>query len=113
MIFLYNSTGYIPIFGSYGQGTQQPKNVIVEKIVPRETWDVILNMSEYHSQPPDLFVYSPITYDYFFCEVKGPRDKLRETQVQYFDLLQKVSGKPVYTIRYKLAPFSRQHSLEK
>lgn len=39
------------------------------------------------------------------CEVKGPGDRLRESQAQYFQALQEVSGKPVYLIKARFAPF--------
>jgi hypothetical protein len=107
MIFLYNSTGSIPIFGSFGLQTQPRKNLIVKEVVSERTWETITRMSEYHSQPPDILAYAPDKSDFFFCEVKGPGDRLRETQAQYFQLLEEVSGKPVYTIRYRIAPFSK------
>ena len=107
VIFIHNATGYIPLLGSYGWKTQADKNALVREMVSNETWDLIMNQKSHHSQPPDLFVYSPDKSNYFFCEVKGPGDRLRETQMQYFMLLQEVSGKPVYTIKYKLAPFGK------
>jgi hypothetical protein len=107
IIFLYNATGYIPIFGNYGWETQPYKNTLIKEFVSKETWEVIMSQKKYHSQPPDLFVYAPDKTDYFFCEVKGPGDRLRETQIQYFQLLQEISGKPVYTIKFRLAPFKK------
>ena len=107
IIFLHNATGYIPIFGSYGWGTQEYKNNLVKELVSEETWGLIMSQKKHRSQPPDLFAYAPDKTNYFFCEVKGPGDRLRETQIQYFQLLQEVSGKPVYTIKYKYAPFNK------
>jgi hypothetical protein len=99
IIFLYNATGYASIFGSFGWQTQPRKNLLVQELVSDKAWELITKMGEYHSQPPDIFAYAPDKSDFFFCEVKGPGDRLRETQVQYFQLLQEVSGKPVYTIK--------------
>lgn len=107
IIFLYNATGYIPIFGSYGWSTQKHKNTLIQELVSKENWDLIMSQKKHRSQPPDLFAYSPDKTNYFFCEVKGPGDRLRDTQVQYFNLLQEISGKPVYTIKYKIAPFGK------
>jgi hypothetical protein len=106
-IFLYNATGYISVFGSFGYKSQPCKNALVEELVSKQTWEIITSMRKYRSQAPDLLCYAPDKSDYFFCEVKGPGDRLRETQVQYFQLLQEVSAKPVYTVKYKFAPFSR------
>jgi hypothetical protein len=39
---------------------------------------------ESHVQCPDLLVYKPDFADWFFCEVKGPKDRLREEQIRYF-----------------------------
>jgi hypothetical protein len=107
IIFISNATGYIPIFGGFGQKTQPRKNAVIKELVSAQTWEIIMSTRHYHSQPPDLFAYAPDKTNYFFCEVKGPGDRLRETQLKYFQLLQEISGKPVYTIRYKFAPFSK------
>lgn len=106
IIFLHNATGYIPILGSYGWGTQPHKNSLVRELVSTETWETIMSQKKYHSQPPDLFAYAPDKSDYFFCEVKGPGDRLRDTQIQYFQLLAEVSCRPVYMIKYRFAPFN-------
>ncbi|OZC02380.1 hypothetical protein BSZ36_04945 [Rubricoccus marinus] len=47
---------------------------------------------------PDLLVFAPDFSDYFFCEVKGPRDRLRDVQVQYFAEVAKVSGKEIVVL---------------
>ena len=107
MIFLYNATGYHSIFGSYGLGTHSQKNTLVKEFVSEKAWEVILYKGKLHPMPPDIFAYAPDRSDYFFCEVKGPGDYLRERQVRYFQLLQEVTGKPVYMIKYRLAPFKR------
>lgn len=41
---------------------------------------------QYHSQPPDLFVFNG--KDYFFVEVKRDRDLLRECQRAYFKKIE-------------------------
>lgn len=35
-------------------------------------------------QGPDLLMYSPDESNFFFCEVKGPNDRLRPKQEKYF-----------------------------
>ena len=49
-----------------------------------------------------MLVYTPNRSDWFFCEVKGPRDKLRGAQAAFFRELSKRSGKPIrmVNIRY-------------
>jgi len=107
-IFIYNSTGYIPVFGSYFNKGHVRKRKIVKSIVSPATWDLLENMKEWECQPPDVFAYAPDESDYFFCEAKGPGDKIRPKQEKYFRELERVSGKPVYTVTYKLAPFGKK-----
>ena len=107
MIFLFNATGYHSIFGGYGLGTHPQKNMLVKSLVSEKTWEFILDKSTSHPMPPDVFAYTPDRSDYFFCEVKGPGDHLRDTQARYFQALQELSGKPVYTVKYGFAPFNK------
>jgi hypothetical protein len=107
MIFLFNATGYHSIFGSYGMETHSQKNTFVKALVSEKTWELILDKSKPHLMPPDIFAYAPDKSDYFFCEVKGPGDRLRDTQVQYFQAMQEISGKPVYMIKFRFAPFNK------
>ena len=51
------------------------------------------------SQCPDLALYLPDFSDWFFCEVKGPTDRLSPAQKRYFSRLEDVSGKPVRSIK--------------
>lgn len=41
--------------------------------------------------------------DWFFCEVKGPRDRLAPEQKHKFEALATVSGKPVRLLWLKCA----------
>jgi hypothetical protein len=104
-IFLYNATGYSSIAGSYCYKNQSAKRQIVQGLVSPETWILINQPQRYNSQPPDLLAYIPGSKDYFFCEVKGPGDKIRETQELYFEEIMKVSGKPVFLMVFRNAPF--------
>ena len=51
------------------------------------------------TQAPDLLVYKPDFSDWFFCEVKGGKDRLREEQESRFEILSALSKKPVYMIK--------------
>jgi len=44
-------------------------------------------------------VYKPDFSDWFFCEVKGGKDRLREEQKNRFEILSALSGKPIYLIK--------------
>jgi len=104
-IFLYDATGYISISGSYCYENQTAKRQIVRRLVSPDTWNLINQPKKYNSQPPDLLAYAPNSKDYFFCEVKGPGDRIKRTQELYFEELMKISGKPVYLAAYRNAPF--------
>ena len=108
IIFLYNATGYIPILGNYGLQTQPHKNAIVKELVSNETWGLVTYKGGSQPMPPDVFVYAPDKSDFFFCEVKGPSDRLRAPQVKYFQQIQETSGKLVYTVKYRFAPFNKK-----
>jgi len=47
------------------------------------------------------FVYTPNHTDWFFCEVKGPNDKLRNEQMDFFSELENIAGKPIFVIKFE------------
>jgi len=47
-------------------------------------------------------MYAEDLSDWFFCEVKGPRDRLRGKQVRKFGLLAEMTSKPVRLIEFRL-----------
>ena len=51
-------------------------------------------------QCPDLLVYHPDLSDWFFCEVKGPRDSLRPEQIELFREMEHTTGKDVYVVNF-------------
>ncbi len=52
-------------------------------------------------------MYAPDLTDWFFCEVKGPGDRLRAAQRTKFVAIAKLTGKPVRVLRFKWAPRQR------
>jgi hypothetical protein len=105
-IVLHHSTGYLSLVGKYQFGKHERKRAILEEVVSPETYRLIVDHPEFGTtQPPDLLMYAPDRSDYFFCEVKGPGDRLRSTQRDFFDALREVSGKPIHMLRL------REHSL--
>ena len=53
------------------------------------------------AQPPDLLMYAQDLSDWFFCEVKGPGDRLRAEQLSKFEALAETSGKAVRLLHLK------------
>ena len=63
---------------------------------------VLRDRNEHGSiQGPDLLMYAPDMSDWFFCEVKGPGDRLRSQQMSKFEALTTASGKPVRLLHLK------------
>ena len=47
-------------------------------------------------------MYAEDLSDWFFCEAKGGRDRLREPQIRKFELLAEMASKPVRVIEFRL-----------
>jgi hypothetical protein len=62
-------------------------------------WHASRRKSFGRTQPPDLLVYLPDYSCWTFCEVKGPQDRLRVKQKDYFDALCAISGKKLNIVR--------------
>jgi hypothetical protein len=76
----------------------------LEKLVTGETIDFISSRGiSSVTQCPDLLVYTPDRSEWFFCEVKGPQDKLRGKQIDFFQELERVSGKRIKVVNFKCA----------
>jgi len=94
---IYLGTGYLSLIESYEFKVQKRKQEILKGLVSEEVWNLIHAPygERRKAQCPDLLCFEPRTNDWFFCEVKGPTDKLRIEQEQYFSLLEKAAGKPI------------------
>jgi hypothetical protein len=97
-VIIYNSTGYLSLIEKYEFQNHRRKQKILRKLMTNEQ---IIQIYLHGAQCPDLLVYSPDHKDWFFCEVKGSRDKLRKEQIRYFERLCKVTGKRIYLIEFK------------
>ena len=97
-ILLFNSTGYFSLLEQYEFKRHERKQKLFKEIVTLDVLDVINSTS---IQCPDLFVYSPDRSDWYFCEVKGPGDRLRPVQKDYFEKLSVASGKAIRIVKLK------------
>ena len=68
--------------------------------MPEETYDWLVNAPR-PCQGPDLLAYAPDHSNWFFIEVKGPSDRLRPVQRDYFAAVAEVTGRPVYQVRFR------------
>ncbi len=97
-ILLFETMGYLSLVEKYEFRKHKRKEAILRKLVSTNVLNLIDNSA---TQCPDLFVCARDMSDWFFCEVKGPGDRLRPVQKEYFEELSKLSGKSICTIRFK------------
>ena len=97
-IIIYETTGYLSLVEKYQFKNHKKKRDVLLKLFSGEFPKSIF---EKGVQCPDLFCYSPDYQDYFFCEVKGLNDRVRNEQKSYFDSLKRLTGKEVYLLNLK------------
>lgn len=90
-ILLYEATGYLSLVEGYTAKTHPKKRERLELMVGPETFK---RLDELQSGQPDLFVYRMETKSWFFCEVKGPGDRIRKNQEKWIaDFSNDVHGR--------------------
>jgi hypothetical protein len=100
-ILIYESTGHLSLVESYQAKRHKRKQELLRKILPDPVHSLVTNGDGVsHAQAPDLLVYSPDCTSYFFCEAKGPRDRLRSVQSEYFETLALAAKRPILIARF-------------
>ena len=103
-ILLYNCTGYLSLVEQYEFRRHARKQRILRKLLSSSVLELIYDRQAYKkTQCPDLLVYAPDMSDWFFCEVKGPQDRLQSVQKEYFEALAKLSEVDIRIIRFRKA----------
>jgi hypothetical protein len=97
-VVIYNTTGYLSLVEKYQFHNHKRKRRILGKILSEEQLRIL---ECGNVQCPDLFVYSRDYKDWFFCEVKGKTDRLRQAQRKFFEQLMEITNKPVVLIQFK------------
>ncbi len=93
-ILLYHTRGFLSLVETYSFKSHEHQWKILETLVSGDTMDFIASKGVGNvTQCPDLLVYTPNRKEWFFCEVKGPKDKLRKKQIDFFHELERVSDK--------------------
>ena len=90
-IVFFEALGYLSM-AKYETKSHKLKRTPLKKIVTPEIYNYII---EDWGGMPDLIVFAPDYSKFFFCEVKGPRDKLHGRQSRCAKKLWQMSGKPV------------------
>jgi hypothetical protein len=106
-IQIFHSTGFLNIcWGNLAsKNLEEHKKAILNKRFTKDLYNLAVHGGKYlgHSpQPPDVFFYHPTDENlWFFCEVKGARDRLSPWQRAYFAEIDKLSNGRVYICRFK------------
>lgn len=101
-ILIYHTLGKYSLIEQYQFKSHQRKYDKLIKLTTIDAIDFIRSHPEFGEvQCPDLLVYEPDFSDWYFCEVKGPNDRLRETQIEFFMELSKRTNKPIKTVEFE------------
>ena len=99
-VFLREGFGLLSLVEKYEFGKHVRKQRVLSELMPRSSVEVI-TCRPAPCQAPDLLVYTEDRSDWFFVEVKGPKDRLRTVQVEYFQRLQEETGRPVRLVKLR------------
>lgn len=103
-ILIFQSMGYYSLVEEYEFKKHKRKQNILHQLVSADLLALIDNRETYGNvQCPDLLAYAPDFSDWFFCEVKGPKDRLRSRQEDYFRAIVEVTGKSIRLIEFHYA----------
>ena len=82
--------------------THKRKWEVLLKLTSSKVFEYIISRGgEGHIQCPDLLVYTSDYQEWFFCEVKGPADRIRPEQTEFFRKLSKVTGRDIKLVEFK------------
>jgi hypothetical protein len=79
-VLLFEATGYVSLVEKYTSKSHPQKITTLQQIVSQRLYEWLC---EHESGQPDLFVFHPVTRDWFFCEVKGGPDRIRDNQIDW------------------------------
>jgi len=97
---LYDEYGFYSLIEKYQFRKHKFQHDLFKSLVPASVLDLLKSHKYGRQQMPDLLVYSPDRTKWFFCEVKGNRDKERTSQTNFFDELQQLTSQPVRLIKF-------------
>jgi hypothetical protein len=100
-IRIYEDLGYLSLVEKYQFRRHRRKYEIFQALVPKEAVTLLASRFLGARQAPDLLCYAPDKADWFFCEVKGGHDRMRDTQSTTFALLERMTSKQVRLITFK------------
>lgn len=100
-IRIYEKTGAFSLVEKYDMERKHPRKQCILKELMTEEQIAALDRENRPCQLPDLLVYRPNLRNFYFCEVKGPTDRLRPVQKRFFAKLERNVGKPVHIAEFR------------
>lgn len=79
-VLLFEATGYRSLVAKYTAKSHPNKRLVLGRCLPPPLLEWVLR---YEPGQPDLFCYSHDFGSWFFCEVKGPGDRIRDNQREW------------------------------
>lgn len=100
-IKIYEKTGYLSLVEKYQHNAHPRKRKFISQFGSQtlEIADKFIRNGFGGSYGPDLLVYAPDHSEWFFCEVKGPRDSFNKNQLANFPELADLLQKPIRIVR--------------
>jgi hypothetical protein len=105
-VHLHETTGWLSLIESYQFKVQKWKRSVIQELGASGLIEFFDNQKKAgfgSRQAPDLLVYAPDFSDFYFCEVKGPTDKLHPKQIEYFNAMSEAAGKEVVLLRVEFS----------
>lgn len=104
-LVIYQSVGYLSLIESYEFKVQKRKQSILHKLLPDHVQEAVVEITSLgKAQCPDLLCFKSDLSDWFFCEVKGPKDASRPIQEECFQHLVRASGKKIKLFEFEYFP---------
>ena len=99
---LHQTTSYLSLVEKYEFATHPRKQQIAAQLLSPPVREALRDRLQGSAQAPDLLMFAADLSDWFFCEVKGPRDRLRAEQVRKFGRLADMTSKPVRLLEFRV-----------
>lgn len=101
-ILIFHSFGKYSLVEQYQFNNHRQKNEKLTRLTKSDVIDFMRFHPEFGDvQCPDLLVYEPDYSEWFFCEVKSPKDRMREPQSEFFLALSALSNKPIKVVEFQ------------
>jgi hypothetical protein len=106
-IALHVATGYRALVAKYQFRKHARKWDTAQKLIGPSAWGAILERAaESRCHGPDLLMYAEDHSHWFFCEVKGPTDRIRPRQREHFESIAGITQRPIYVLSLREVCFA-------